>query len=293
MHATSPTLRQTRALKSLGSLSRATLGALALCLTSGMVWADDAKKPEGDNNDWRLTLGIGGMVSPDYEGSDDYEGTPLPLIDLSWKDKVSIGTLGGPGIKVNFFEIQGPTPKDKLTFSSSVGYGGGRDQDDNDALQGLGDIDSGVIVGLGADYKYRDFGISLEINHDATGDREGTTVKAGVNYSLKVGLPRTKLTLGTDMTWADDEYMGNIFGISAAQSASSRRGFGAFDASSGIKDVGVSAKLMHRWDESIGILGQVGYSRLLGDAADSPIVDQDGDAGQFSALIGISYSWGW
>lgn len=293
MHLPSPTLHQTRALRSSSSLSRATLGVLALCLAAGTALADDAKKPEAEDNDWRLTLGVGGMVSPDYEGSDDYEGTPLPLIDLSWKDKVSIGTKGGPGIKVNFFEIQGPTPKDKLTFSTKVGYGGGRDQDDNDALQGLGDIDGGVTVGLGANYKYRDFGISLAINHDVTGDRDGTTVKGGVNYSLNVGLPRTKLTLGTGVTWADDEYMGNVFGISAAQSATSRRGFGAFDASSGIKDVGVSAKLTHRWDESIGILGQVGYSRLLGDAADSPIVDQDGDAGQFSAMIGISYSWGW
>lgn len=293
MHAPSPRLHQTRGSRATGALSRAAFGALVLCMATGAAWADEAKKPAGEENDWRLTLGIGGMVSPDYEGSDDYEGTPLPLIDLSWKDKVSIGTIGGPGLKVNFFEIQGPTPKDKLTFSSSVGYGGGRDQDDNDALQGLGDIDGGVIVGLGANYQYQDFGISLAMSHDATGDREGTVVKAGLNYSFKVGLPRTKLTLGTDMTWADDDYMGNTFGISAAQSASSRRGFGAFDASSGIKDVGVSAKLTHRWDENIGILGQVGYSRLLGDAADSPIVDQDGDAGQFSALIGISYSWGW
>lgn len=293
MHAPLPTLHQTRSLRSVGSLSRAALGVLALCLAAGTAWADDAKKPEGEDSDWRLTLGVGGKVSPDYEGSDDYEATPLPLIDLSWKDKVSIGTRGGPGIKVNFFKIQGPTPKDALTFSTTARYAFGRDQDDNDALEGLGDIDGGVTMGLGADYQYRDFGISLAINHDVNGDRDGTTVKGGLHYSVKVGLPRTKLTLGTDMTWADDEYMGNIFGISAAQSATSRRGFAAFDASSGVKDVGVSAKLMHRWDENIGILGRVGYSRLLGDAADSPIVDQDGDAGQFSALIGVSYSWGW
>lgn len=293
MHVSSPILHRTQALRSSGFLSRAVLSAFSLLLIAGTAWADEAKKPAGEDNDWRLTLGVGGKVSPDYEGSDDYEGTPLPLIDLSWKDKVSIGTLGGPGVKVNFFEIKGPTPNDKLTFSTTARYGGGRDQDDNDALVGLGDIDGGVTLGLGADYQYQDFGISLAVNHDVTGDRDGTTVKAGLHYSVKVGLPRTKLTLGTDMTWADDEYMGNIFGISAAQSATSRRGFGAFDASSGIKDVGVSAKLMHRWDENIGILGQVGYSRLLGDAADSPIVDEDGDAGQFSALIGISYSWGW
>jgi outer membrane protein len=73
----------------------------------------------------------------------------------------------------------------------------------------------------------------------------------------------------------------------------SQRCFTAFDPSSGGKDVGVSAKLMRRWEENISILCQVGYSRLLGDAVDSPIVDQDGDAAQFFALVGRYFSWGW
>jgi hypothetical protein len=61
----------------------------------------------------------------------------------------------------------------------------------------------------------------------------------------------------------------------------SQRCFTAFDPSSGGKDVGVSAKLMRRWEENINILCQVGYSRLLGDAA------------QFFALVGRYFSWGW
>ncbi len=267
--------------------------ALSLLMFPGATFAGNDVKPEAKKTDWRLTLGVGGSVSPDYEGSDDYEATPLPLIELSWRDIVSVGTLGGPGIKVNYFKLKGPTPKDHLTLSATAGYGGGRDQNDNDALQGLGDLDSGANLRLGADYQYQNFGVSLAVNWDVTGDRDGTTVTAGVHYSFALGSPKTLLTLGTGFTWADDEYMGNIFGISGAQAAASRRGFAAFDASSGIKDVGVNAMVMHRWDENIGILGQIGYSRLVGDAADSPIVDQDGDAGQFSVLLGVTYSWGW
>lgn len=247
--------------------------AIAIGFMAGSALSEEATKPNPKDNDWRLTLGVGAMIAPDYEGSDDYEAIPLPLIDLSWRDKVSIGTLGGPFIKVNFFKLNGPTPKDFLTLSTAVRYGGGREQDDNDALQGLGDIDGGMMVSLAADYQYQDFGIGLAVNRDVTGDREGTTVNAGLHYSFKLGVPRTMLTLGTDMTWADDDYMGTTFGISAAQAAASRRGFAAFDASSGVKDVGVSAKVRHRWDDNIGLLGQVGYTRLLGDAADSPIVD--------------------
>jgi outer membrane scaffolding protein for murein synthesis (MipA/OmpV family) len=277
----------------LGSCFWAVLAVFALFVTSGESFAGEDKKALSKKPDWRLTLGAGGAISPDYEGSDDYEATPLPLIDLSWRDTVSIGTLGGPGVKVNYFKLNGPTPKDHLTLSAFAGYGGGRDQDDNDALQGLGDLDAGVILGLGAHYQYQDFGASLGINRDVTGDREGTTASAGLHYSFLLGSPKMILTLGTGLTWADDDYMSNVFGISGAQAANSRSGFAAFDASSGIKDVGVNAMLMHRWDENIGILGQVGYSRLLSDAADSPIVDQEGDAGQFSVLLGVTYSWGW
>lgn len=271
----------------------ATIFALSLLAISEGSPADEGGKPPRGEKDWHLTLGAGGIVGPDYEGSDDYEATPLPLFELSWRDTVSIGTIGGPGLKVNYFKLKGPTPKDHLILSASAGYGGGRDQDDNDALQGLGDLDAGVILGLGANYQYQNFGISLGINHDVTGDREGTTVSAGASYSFALGSPKTLLTLGTGLTWADGDYMSNVFGISGTQVAASRSGFATFDASSGLKDIGVNAMLMHRWDENIGLMGQAGYSRLLGDAADSPIVDQEGDAGQFSVLLGVTYSWGW
>ena len=37
--------------------------------------------------------------------------------------------------------------------------------------------------------------------------------------------------------------------------------------------------------------GGVIYSRLLGDAADSPVTDKRGSRDQFFAGIGIAYAW--
>ena len=49
--------------------------------------------------------------------------------------------------------------------------------------------------------------------------------------------------------------------------------------------VGVDYALSDNW----AITGQVGYARLLGDAADSPIVDDEGSANAFSAGIFVGY----
>ncbi|MEN1729710.1 MAG: MipA/OmpV family protein, partial [Pseudomonadota bacterium] len=45
--------------------------------------------------------------------------------------------------------------------------------------------------------------------------------------------------------------------------------------------------LNDRW----GLFGVVSYQRLLSDAADSPIVDDEGSANQFLAGIGIGYNF--
>ena len=43
--------------------------------------------------------------------------------------------------------------------------------------------------------------------------------------------------------------------------------------------------------EIIQAVGQIDYGRLLGDAADSPLVDREGSANQVSGVLGVSYSW--
>ena len=93
------------------------------------------------------------------------------------------------------------------------------------------------------------------------------------------------------LTWADNEYMNNTFGITAAQAARSRSGLARYDAGSGLKDVGVDLGIGYMLTDSIHVTGQVGYSRLLGDAADSPLVTGEGSADQFSAMLGLAYRW--
>ena len=95
-------------------------------------------------SDWEIQLGAGAMVKPDYEGSDDYEVSPLPMVEISYKDRVF---LDGPSLGANLFIWNGTRPGDQLKIGPLVRYQMGRDEDDNGALKGLGSVDGSAEVG--------------------------------------------------------------------------------------------------------------------------------------------------
>ena len=87
-------------------------------------------------------------------------------------------------------------------------------------------------------------------------------------------------------TYASDDYMSEFFGVSAVQSANA--GLPVFGADAGIKNVTLSLSSGFDIDESWVIGARIIYSRLVGDAADSPIVDQRGSANQITVGVGLS-----
>ncbi len=59
-------------------------------------------------------------------------------------------------------------------------------------------------------------------------------------------------------------------------------GLAAFDPNSGFYAIGAVAGLTHKLGRNWGLQGYAGYDRLIGDAADSPIVRAFGSRDQFS-----------
>lgn len=105
---------------------------------------------DAQKKDWDVRLGAGAMFQPDYEGSDDYEVAPLPFLSVNYRDLVF---LRGPMLGANAFTWQGPRPNDKLQVGPLLRYQMGRDEGDNDALRGLGDIDAGAELGAFLTYR--------------------------------------------------------------------------------------------------------------------------------------------
>lgn len=256
--------------------------AVSFCVA---VAGGTAVAQERPTADWSFTLGAGALYMPDYEGSNDYEVLPVPVVELSWRDRIWLTTRGGTGI------FGTPLKTDRLRLDLGVRYDFGRDESDNDALKGLGDLEGGAVAVVRLGYEAGPVELGLEIARDLSGDREGLQATAEAEYGLGVFNGRGRFSVTPHVTWVDDKYMDNSFGITAAQATRSARRYARYDAAAGFKDVGVTAGLGYRVTDSIMAMGRLDYARLLGDAADSPLVKREGSAGQVSALVGLSYRW--
>jgi len=261
-----------------------TLVGVTLLATSVAAWAGGHN--EGDpSKEWSAELGAAVVFMPDYEGSDDYENVTAPLLKLSWQDRILVTTTDGPGIYARLPILE--------NFSADIGvrYSEDRDERDNDVLAGLGDLKVGA-VGVGKlSYKFGSVSTSVQLNYDLEGDRDGTIVKLDANYRTKIMDEKVSVSAGLFMTWANDDYMSNVFGITSAQAASSKAGLSKFDAEAGIKDVGIKIMLSYDINETVSAVTFAEYSHLLGDAVDSPLVDSQGSESQALIGFGINYKW--
>lgn len=269
------------------------LRALALCAPilgpASLASAADlggGYKDGGDPaSDWSFSsVKVGGIliVKPTYEGSDEYEAFGFPYIFPEFS--------GGPGFfsridargldDVRFQLIQ----RDGFVAGPLAGYNLGRDEDDGDLLDGLGDVDGGVVLGGFVGYRWQSLLFDVSYHH-TLGDDGGYQIRFGVEAERPVS-ERVTLTGRIGATYADDSYMQNYFGITDDQALSSGAGLTAYDADAGFKDVHVQVGIKADLDERWSARASLRYSHLLGDAGDSPVVESED---QFIGLIGVSY----
>ncbi|HZA01408.1 MAG TPA: MipA/OmpV family protein [Hyphomicrobiaceae bacterium] len=229
-------------------------------------------------NQWQ----IGGFifVSPKFEGAKSYDVTGFPFVAPAALGEDGIVQIkGADDMRFRLLHLDG------LEFGPLAGYRFGRDEDDSPRLRGLEDIDGGLVVGAFATYRTGPFAVSASYHHQATGDDTGGLVRIGAEY-VSLPSPGLKVTAGVGTDYASEEYMTAFFGVTHAQSIAS--GLPAFDPSAGFKDVfaGITATvdLDERW--SILLTGR--YTQLIGDAADSPIVESES---QLFGGLGVSYKF--
>jgi MipA family protein len=253
--------------------------ALAFSAAVLAVSSAFASKPEGTQKDWRVTVGAGGLYSPDYEGSDDYEFRGLPYLAVAYQDWLSLSVP--EGLKVALLNDSG--------FKAGVlaGYRFDREASDNVALAGWGDVDGAIELGGFVEYKQGPFRVELDVRHDVSDTHDGTVAKLSARYSTRVA--GAMLSVGPSVTWADDNYTQTYFGITPAQVAAATLMYAPYAADGGIKDYGLSATVIVPLGEQWSITGLASVSQLTSDAADSPIVSVQGSETQFMAGLFVGY----
>lgn len=213
-------------------------------------------------HDHDVIVGGGVIYKPKFEGSSEYEVSAIPFVSATFYDRITID-LTGASVKAY---KQGP-----FKLDLKLGYDGGREESDSDRLRGLGDIDLAVTVGGKASVSWgpADFFLSAE---QALGGSDGLLVSAGISADVPIS---KRIVLGAEgsVTYADDNYMQAFFGVNAGQSA--RSGLAEFDAEAGIKSVEVSLSATYLISENWFFKAKETVGFLTGDAADSPIVEED------------------
>jgi MipA family protein len=234
-----------------------------------------------------VSLALG--VVPDYTGSDDYVIGVAPSFKWHFDGTERYARLLATEFSANIVNSR------TWTFGPLMNYRFGRDDVEDAAVDRLREIDSGFELGAfagwtwiaGADPRQR-FNATLQYLHDVSGDHDGYLITAATRYWHPVSRPLT-LTLGASTTYGSGNYMRTFFGIDADNSA--RSGLPVFGAESGIRDVRISPGLVYSFSPSWHLGAGFIYSRLIGDAEDSPVVATRGSANQFFAGAGIVYAW--
>ncbi len=236
--------------------------------------------PGFDGQSWGIEVGGLGAVMPAYEGSKKYVVRGFPF---------AYPTFGGPDGDSNF-QIRGIDDVryrlirlNGFEAGPLAGWRFGRQQDDADHLRGLGDVDGGLVVGAYAGYRIGQLMPYVSYHHQVTGDETGGILRFGVEAKQRFN-PWLEVTANAGATWASSQYMDSFFGVTAVQSANS--GLAPFDASSGIKDAFISLTGSIRIDDQWGVKVFGRYSRLVGDAASSPITETEN---QFMAGAAVTY----
>jgi outer membrane protein len=242
--------------------------ALLMTLAAGPTTAQTSPDLLGDR--WQ----VGGLVyaSPTFEGSKSYDVIAFPfLAPAGLGNEGFIQLKGADDLRLRLLQSDG------FEFGPLAGYRFGRDGEDVSNVAGLEDVDGGLVLGAFATYRTGPLAFSVSYHHQATGDDTGGLVRFGAEHTSRLS-PTVKLTAGIGTNYATDDYMTAFFAAPG------------YEPDAGFKDIHVGAvatlDLSDRW--ALHLIGQ--YSHLIGDAADSPIVETES---QLYGGLALSYKFNW
>jgi len=238
----------------------------------------DTEMVEKKEPAWNLGAGIG--IVPDYEGSEDLKGVPLLFVRAGWNSGRYVQFLGST-LKANVIA------SDTWSFGPMAQYRSKRDDDvDNEKVKRMREVDEAIEIGAFVGYKMGNWHASLQAANDVNDAHDGlvVTLEGGYTMPLDQGV---KLGISLFTSYANDDYMQTYFSVNANNVGTS--GLRYYEADSGIKDFGGMVNLAYAPWQNWGITGILGLKRLVGDAKDSPVVDQEGSENQFFGGVMATY----
>jgi outer membrane scaffolding protein for murein synthesis (MipA/OmpV family) len=270
-------------LKQLGSL------VAAAALSIGAASAADFGTPYTSaplavptSSGWVTTIKGNITAGPKYPGADDYSIMGFPSVSFS-----RVGTprrFSAPDDGLSFSVLD----ETSLRFGLVGRFQGGRYLADNRELFGLAKVPWAVEAGAFVEFWPVEFlRARAELRHGFNG-HHGFVGDVGLDLVQNVGA--FTLSVGPRMALGDSDFTETYFGVSPYEAVLNGR-VTPYAAAGGITSVGALAGISYDWSPQWSTTAYVRYSRLVGDAADSPIVKQFGSENQIKAGVTVSYSF--
>jgi outer membrane protein len=259
---------------------------LSGCLLVGLAWsptsiADTGDNPSLDPNAITLALGAGIERLPSFAGADTHRNEPIPYVDFEWPNHVSLSTLDGLQVDL----IGGPVLHGGL-FGD---YQWGRDTDDlpPQLRQKLNPLSPRLTAGGYLEWQLtKQIDVGTNLSHDTHG--AGAYLDVYAEWDLpKIWLIEHSLQVRWQAMNAPA--MTRFFGITPRQAnllnvPTWRPGIGSQLAD-------LEYDVFVPTSQHTGVALALTYGRLLGNAADSPLVIRFGSATQISESLAFVYHW--
>jgi outer membrane protein len=221
--------------------------------------AQTQAQAQSQNQD-HIVLGVGVAATPAYQGSDETRVIPIPAIDIreGWFFANLRNGVGVVPISTEHFEIG----------ASAVFVQGYRGKDVPDGIDKLSD---GVGARLFTNIRAGGFVATLGAVKIVSGGTKGMVADASISYPINIS-SRFMLTPTVGTTWADRKYNDRYFGVTPTESLAS--GLPEFGMGGGFKDVSGMLTASYRLTDRITLSATGGVTSMIGDAADSPLVEK-------------------
>jgi MipA family protein len=267
-------------------LFRALPCVLALTLPVPALAGDEDDQKTSEHN---YLLGAMALSQPEYEGSDRRVLKIRPLWAYQW-GRFRLSTSRSAAAMNFASDPQGPGASALLVDGKRFRFGGalridsGRQSGDSPRLNGLPDVERTLRGRVFVGYRLSDnWDVSANVSQDLLGRKGGAVGSFDVGYHRRLG-QNVQWSAGVGLSMANRQNMQTYFGITEEQSVTSK--LPVFMAGNGVRNVYAGTGFITALSPSWILFGNVGASRLLGDAAASPLTV---NTSSVSAGLGLAY----
>lgn len=245
----------------------------------GFGWRLNALSKNGFNAPAGLVGDLGAVVGyhPNWDGSAEHMFLALPYADVQLGKRIYLSTDRGFGVNI--------LASKNAAMSVGVDYRFPRM--DLDLIQPLDHVSGALTTGGRLNLYIRELEMFLNADIGVFGEMSGWDMELGLS-SVQPITDRLAIKLTGAVSGADAELLNNLYSVSEADAVALDVPEYSFDRF-GLKDMRLKAEGKFFFSHHLGIYSAVQVKVLLDQVAESPLVDDLGDAVQLSSNLGLIY----